>query len=362
MPTGKFTHGGKPFTVTAADLAAFAADLNSRDVAIDFDHSFYEGRGSLAAGWFVKGSAKVEGDRLMVDVKWTPEAAADIATGKYRFISPEFSFKTKNQTTGKLEDGHQMHAAGLTNRPFFTQLAPLVEDDTLHMAASDDGIQTLLGTKPESDEETTAGAAGPNDKESTMKGLAEVYGLKADASEDEILEAARAAVSKTTELEGKVDELSKATTVTPDTLAQLTASAKRGEEAATKLHELEKDTAIAAAVSAGKILPTQTKAYGALFDADPEGTKADLEQMAANAFPVTPQGSGGDIDVDGAKVERIATKINGSKYVADDDSAKADALTRKILADAGKLTYTEEEYLAAADRAMTQLGISHAGR
>lgn len=364
MPLGKFNLRGQKFTVTEADLEAFAADINERGdkISIDYDHSFIESGNSLAAGWFLPGTASVEGDRLMADVEWTAAAAQAIKEGKYRFLSPEFSFQKKDQATGKYSPGHQMHAAGITNRPFFDQLAPLT--------ASAKGLAEIFaaaeGDEETDDDTTIASAAGG--KESTMKGLAEVYGLKADASEDEILAAAQAYRQKATELETENGTLKAQVAAAPapipaDTLATLAASAAKGEAAAKKLHENEREALIAAAVREGKILASQKPAYAALFDTNPEETTKMVEALAANAFPLVPIGSEESlVDEDGKKIDVMTATIEGSDYEAYPESAQLDAAAQRILTAAGKLTYTEEEYFVACTRAERELGLNRVNR
>ena len=416
MPVGKFTHQGRTFTVTEKDLEGFAADINDRGdrIPIDYDHSFMEGGSSIAAGWYVPGSAEVSDGILSAEVEWTAQAAQEIKEGKYRFFSPEFSFKKKDQETGKLLPAHVVHASGLTNRPFFHQLAPVTASDRsleeifsaadytdeeraelvkqgkamsgnrypvvtlndFHNAVDDwnrtgqpADVKSFLMKRakaegwedamPDDWKTTSASAAGG--KESTMKGLAEVYGLKADASEDEILAAAQAHREKATELETENTELKGKTVVEPDTLEQLKASAAKGEIAARKLHDSEQEHLLTAAVSEGKLLPTQKTAYAALFDIDPEGTTKMIGELAASAFPTSPIGHGNrDVitDEDGGRVEVMRATVDGNEYEADTDSARIDHEARRILTAAGKLTYSADEYFAAADLAQRKLGIN----
>lgn len=68
-------------------------------------------------------------------------------------------------------------------------------------------------------------------------------------------------------------------------------------------HQSVRDTLLGEAVRAGKILPSRTQYWSQQFDADPEGTKAILAQLAsapgiaANAQGAAPT-SPADVDYD----------------------------------------------------------------
>lgn len=129
MATGDNLRNGRwLFTVTEADLETYAASIRAKgdQTPLDYDHSYAEGNGTLASGWFT-GDAEVRdtdaGKRLYARVKWTPKAVEAIQAGEYRFISPEFSFQEKDAKTGLMTKAREFLAATLTNRPFFKELA-----------------------------------------------------------------------------------------------------------------------------------------------------------------------------------------------------------------------------------------------
>ena len=119
-----------PFTLTADTLAEYADDINARgaQISVDRDHSFIKGQGSKAAGWFVPETARVEDGGVFAEVEWTPTAATEIRNREYRFISPEFSFGHKDLHGHSIPEP-KLHAASLTNRPFFTVMEPIAAED-----------------------------------------------------------------------------------------------------------------------------------------------------------------------------------------------------------------------------------------
>jgi hypothetical protein len=66
--------------------------------------------------------------------------------------------------------------------------------------------------------------------------------------------------------------------------------AQRGEEAWRKLRENECEQVLASAVKAGKFPPARREHWKTLWAADPDGTKATIEKLAANVIPVSASG------------------------------------------------------------------------
>lgn len=129
---GDYVHpSAGPFTLTADVIAEHGDDINARgdQISIDYDHSFKRGNGSLAAGWYEKGSARVEDSgALTAEVDWTPAAAQKIRDREYRFISPEFSFAHQTMDGSRIQEP-KLHATALTNRPFFTSMPAIAADE-----------------------------------------------------------------------------------------------------------------------------------------------------------------------------------------------------------------------------------------
>ncbi len=113
-----------PAAAPAIIAASFGAALGG-ELLIDFDHrSLAEQKraDSRAAGW-VK-AMRVEGERVLASVVWTPEGRAALEGRSYRFLSPVF--KTRTDGSVALIEG-----AALVNDPALPQLRQLASKETL---------------------------------------------------------------------------------------------------------------------------------------------------------------------------------------------------------------------------------------
>jgi phage I-like protein len=139
---GVVENGGKRFELTRSDLEVYARYINEHGlkedgsgglIPVDYDHRGASDGSTVAAGWFVAGTAEVvdreNGAELWAEVEWTPQAAQEIRDGRYRFLSGEFTFGQRKG--GILRQAREFIAATLTNRPFFRQLQPVMLADTL---------------------------------------------------------------------------------------------------------------------------------------------------------------------------------------------------------------------------------------
>jgi len=141
----KARNGPWYFTITAADLETYAESIraNAGKTPIDYDHEGAKGS-TRAAGWFT-GDAEVrttDGEpRLWAQVEWTPKAQQEIRDGEFRFLSPEFDFEEKEPKSGLLTKAKEIVAATLTNRPFFSELAPVT---AAVVWEAGEGLQDLL--------------------------------------------------------------------------------------------------------------------------------------------------------------------------------------------------------------------------
>lgn len=130
LPAGAFRSGDTRPAECAAwllDEAAAtrlitAANARASDYVIDFEHqtlrSVANGQPAPAAGWFKALEWRADG-LYAVDVRWTEAAAAMIAAGQYRYISPVFAYDS--QTGAVTAIAH----AGLVNAPGLDGLTDL---------------------------------------------------------------------------------------------------------------------------------------------------------------------------------------------------------------------------------------------
>jgi phage I-like protein len=355
MPVcAKSQNGPHRFEVTAADLEVFAADIRARGdkISIDYDHSYIGSGNTLAAGWFTD-EARVEGDKLLARVRWTPQAQEQIKSGQYRFISPEWSMEAKG-ADGYWRKAKEFLAATLTNRPFFQELAAVGKDDP--------------GGEPATNE-------GDNMRDALIASL----GLPKDATDEQItakLAEVKANADKAEELETEVTTLKAAAEATPtdeEERKKLLEDAKAGVDAKEELRVMKRDTLISSAIAARKIDPAEKEKYVSLYDAAPDATTeliASLKEGKLGAIgsehdapgeggsqPLAASaGSNGDA-LTGTHIPK-SVMIAGTEHDVDEESAKIHVAALALLDEAGKrLTFTEDEYTAAAIVAADKQGI-----
>jgi len=131
LPAGEFRSAdgsGRPTDAPAWRIdAAQAAILIARDTArssrrvVDYEHQTLlaakNGNPAPAAGW-IGALEWREGDGLYAQIEWTEKAAAMIAAGEYRYLSPVFPYAAD----GRVLD---IAMAGLTNNPGLDGLTDL---------------------------------------------------------------------------------------------------------------------------------------------------------------------------------------------------------------------------------------------
>lgn len=148
IPAGEFRSGdgsGRPHDAPAWRLdAAQAARLIARDAArasrrvVDYEHqtllAAQNGQPAPAAGWITglewrahsTGSGRADEAGLYAAVEWTEKAAAMIAAGEYRYLSPVFAY----DATGLVLD---IGPAALTNNPGLDGLTDLAALSALYI-------------------------------------------------------------------------------------------------------------------------------------------------------------------------------------------------------------------------------------
>lgn len=102
------------------------AGVLGRDIAIDRTHNPEEG----ATGW-VK-DMKIVGDRLKALVEWTPWGIDLIENKGFKYFSPEYRDSYTDKENGK-EYKNVLYGGALTNRPFLTDLAPVVLSEDISL-------------------------------------------------------------------------------------------------------------------------------------------------------------------------------------------------------------------------------------
>lgn len=394
MPVGEYSHPtAGALSITEDDLRLLADDINTKGdrIPVDFDHSFRRGRGSLAAGWFVPGSASIENGMLTANVEWTTDAAEDIRAKRYRFISPEWTFDKKTPEN-KMRKPSLM-AAALTNRPFFQNMPAVM--------LADRGLDEILGPEPvelltEMEMRSAAewlvsdaselmlkeALAGDREakrafvalaqvkaraekfrtdnqgEEMDISAVAEMVGLAADASEEEVqtaLAEMKAKAEKSDELQQEKAELEKQLPKDGQ-LQTLIASAAKGEAAAKELHDMKRETLLNKAIEERKILPAQKEHYASLFDLDPNGVSDLIESIQASTFaPVGSEGKNDTQVVTGSE-SKFQSEL---AEVVNKESVSIHEKAMEILKNDGKLLdHSGDDYLRAVTLASEELGLS----
>ena len=95
-----------------------------REIALDKTHNPEEG----ATGW-VK-DMKIKGDRLLAFIEWTPWGIELIEQKGFKYFSPEYKDIYVDKESGK-EHKNVLFGGALTNRPFLTDLSPIVLSEDL---------------------------------------------------------------------------------------------------------------------------------------------------------------------------------------------------------------------------------------
>lgn len=252
---GPWTAGGRP--QLDAILTATKAWLRGTQMPIDYDHQTLRaaenGKPAPAAGWVKDLEARDDG--LWGLVEWTAAAAAAIKAGEYRYLSPVFNHASDGKITF-------LRMAAITNTPA-ADLAEVEALAALHPEPKDtimDKILAALGLATGADE-TAALAAIAALKDGTST-VALAAGLKADAAAKDVALAVAAAVA------AKPDP---AKFVPIETVSALT----------TRIADLEKaaatgkvESAVTAALTAGRIIPAQKDWATAYAEKDLAGFQA----------------------------------------------------------------------------------------
>lgn len=127
--------------ITPERIQRFAEGVNTKVRGIDPDIDYrHKATDDKAAGW-VKG-AEVEGDKLFLNVEWTPAAAEAIKNKEFKYFSADFLDEWTDAAGQKHAD--VIAGGALTNRPFLKDLTPLNFDEFyFDISALDDKTTTI---------------------------------------------------------------------------------------------------------------------------------------------------------------------------------------------------------------------------
>jgi phage I-like protein len=393
MPLAENAKNGKwLFTITAEDLQAAADFIQASPdrIPIDYDHAGAEGGSTKAAGWFT-GNAEVRGESLWAEVKWTPAAVQEIRDGSFRFVSPEWEMQNRDKKTGLLTKFKELAAATLTNRPFFSEMAPVTaklepeQVDALTESYSADVADLVLaGLEAETDHATKAAEAvlaaigkpeeGGNPS-AADQGNPEAGPIKAELNDpkeiivadeqpvtdymkmlglDETVDPKHRLAAAFREKDEKILALEQERTELTAKLAEADKLNDRVAELETRDRERDIEVILAKAVDKGRVFPAEKEKLAEIFAKDVNGLRQLIATRPTEMFAqLEPRGVSGDADrfIDDPDVSRYAKSL-GAQDPVDTEQAKQHLMAMDILKEQGKADkYTNDEYIEAYTRA-----------
>lgn len=253
-------------TVAAKVIALFKE--GGIDLPIDYEHQTLKaaenGRPAPAAGW-ITALDYVPGTGLVATVRWTDAAAAHLAAGEYRYLSPVFFF---DKDTGAVQ---LLHSLALTNTP---ALGALGEIAALAVRAVE---MTLLRRLP--------GSGRTTNEEPTMEKtkVLVALGLPLDTGDETALTQLSALVQKAREQEAQIATL-KTNQFDPAKHIPLTEHTKLASELATLKAEGDKtehERLMKEALADARILPPNEAYWRAQSLAALQAFLKDAKPLAA---------------------------------------------------------------------------------
>lgn len=285
VPLGRwFGHSAIPkegLDITRPMLEAMVANWQGDGkpaLPLDYDHR----EDDIASGWIE--DLEVRADGLWGRCKWTPAARQQILNDERRFISPSFSLNAVNRRTGK-KQGPTLWGAALLNDPFFNSMPRVA-------ASSTPGDEPDNQQEQNMDKKRICAALGlPEDTadEAVMAAL-EAKCKMANTADEKVKASNTAATKAAAELEAE----KKLNASLTDRVSSLEKAAKDAAEA-----QLKRDTdALSAellqagrvtAKEAAELVPEMVAVKGI------DGARKLFSAWPVR-FPVTPRGSGADVE------------------------------------------------------------------
>lgn len=276
---------------------------NGAEIPVDYDHSFRRNGTSTAAGWFTDLFRK--GGSLFARVKWTDKAAELIRNGEFKYFSPEFTARYKDEFGN--DHGFAILAGGLTNRPFLRGITEVslseasVEEEVAetHGAVADDTKSTDEAQPTELTEEVTPEAVAAD-----------------DGSDETTITMSAADHATLVETAAQVKALSEALDETKQEL--------RNERFSTIFSQAQREGRVDAKDE------TRDKWFSRLDKFGFEDTRELLFDLPADTVPVIERGETVDADIaleveDGVDPDRASLDAKIKAYAAENDVDYAEA-------------------------------------
>ncbi len=203
-PLGAHRDGeGRPFMLTESDVGIIVKNslMGENMRPLDYEHQTLKGVEAPASGWITKLINKGTGG-LWAKVEWTKRAAAYILGREYRFVSPVLLASKKPDAQGNHHPVY-LHSVSLTNDPAIDGMVPLVNNKSVpnFLIPKEDSMNekllAALGLKAEATQEQVMTAvAALISKAAISAKIITAIGIKEDATEDETVTAVTALVNK----------------------------------------------------------------------------------------------------------------------------------------------------------------------
>ncbi|MCY4548130.1 MAG: hypothetical protein OXC28_07170 [Defluviicoccus sp.] len=290
------------------------------DLPIDYEHqgehARENGREAPAAGW-IKGLFVRDG-AVWGRVEWTGKAAAHLAAREYRYLSPVFQYDRASRRIRRIE------SAALTNAPaFFMRALARAEANDAEESEMDKEIARALGLAEDASEADILAAAKAAAKAAgelaaaagSVKAIALAAGLAGDAAAGDVAEAVKTAKAAAAAGAGDPDPAKFVPRAEFDDLRG------RFEALETSGAEARATTAVDRAIKAGKLTPASRDWGLGYAKKDPEG----FDRFAAGQPAILPggrvvppgePGAGGDTLTAGERAVCRATGVSEEKFIA----------------------------------------------
>lgn len=237
----------------ATVIAAFGS--LGRRMVIDYEHQTLTGEEAPAAGWLDQLEARDDG--LYGHVEWTERGRSYVASKEYGYLSPVIWVRESDRRVIEL------HSVALTNDPAIRNMRPLVNSRRGTTEGDMDlkAMALALGLSEDASEEDVLAAA--KRFALTRKGVVAALGLKDDASEADV----EAAAQRAAEFQrGMVDVLELKADVSPATargkllaLRQPGTSGVDVAELKRRLDERDAEDLVQLALTQGKVAPSSVE-------------------------------------------------------------------------------------------------------
>lgn len=128
------------FSINPEHMRQMVEHCASSKVAtpVDYEHSSVFGSNAPASGWIEPGNLQVRkgeagASELWGRVDWTTNAADQVRSREYRYLSPTIVWNTRDRKSGEM-GGASLHSVALTNKPFLEELPEVRLNSSMSLA------------------------------------------------------------------------------------------------------------------------------------------------------------------------------------------------------------------------------------